>query len=182
VPDGGAVLAALDQIKGQLVRLRRVGTVSATAPPEPSSGFVGQRLGDQFMFAGPELFVLANVDGSTCSVASRGTLWEVARDDTGTRLIISTDAEARDYTITPTGELVDNLAELWRATHVVGARPLEVGGVPTGTFTPGTMLDPGLEVWVVETTADGWALVECANTWRCYVALGGLVPLGGGHG
>jgi hypothetical protein len=62
----------------------------------------------------------------------------------------------------------------WRATHLVGAQPLPVGGVPAGTFAPGTVLDPHLEVQLIETTAEGWALVECANSWRCYVAAWGL--------
>jgi hypothetical protein len=65
----------------------------------------------------------------------------------------------------------------WRATHLVGAQPLPVGGVPAGTFAPGTVLDPHLEVQLIETTAEGWALVECANSWRCYVAAWGLDPL-----
>jgi hypothetical protein len=65
----------------------------------------------------------------------------------------------------------------WRPTHVVGADALPVGGVPAGTFEPGTALDPGLEVRLIETRADGWALVECSNTWRCYVAAWGLVEI-----
>jgi hypothetical protein len=65
----------------------------------------------------------------------------------------------------------------WRATHLVGAQPLPVGGVPAGTFAPGTVLDPRLEVQLIETTAEGWALVECANSWRCYVAAWGLDPI-----
>jgi hypothetical protein len=65
----------------------------------------------------------------------------------------------------------------WRATHLVGAQPLPVGGVPAGSFTPGTVLDPHLEVQLIETTAEGWALVECANSWRCYVAGWGLDPV-----
>jgi hypothetical protein len=65
----------------------------------------------------------------------------------------------------------------WRATHLVGTQPLPVGGVPAGTFAPGTVLDPHLEVQLIETTAEGWALVECANSWRCYVAAWGLDPL-----
>jgi hypothetical protein len=64
------------------------------------------------------------------------------------------------------------------ATHRVGDRPLQVGGVPTGSYDPGTRLDAGLEVQLIEKTSDGWALIECENGWRCYVDANGLVPIG----
>ena len=66
---------------------------------------------------------------------------------------------------------------MWQATHRVGAHALPVGGVPEGTFTPGTMLDSGLAVQLIGTSESGWALVVCSNGWRCYVARWGLEPL-----
>jgi len=71
---------------------------------------------------------------------------------------------------------------VWQPTHRVGHEALPVGGVPTGTFQPGAALDPRLPVRVLDTTAQGWALVECSNTWQCYVAARGLVPIGGDDG
>ena len=68
-------------------------------------------------------------------------------------------------------------APVWQATHRVGAHALPVGGVPEGTFTPGTMLDSGLAVQLIGTSESGWALVACSNGWRCYVARWGLEPL-----
>lgn len=68
-------------------------------------------------------------------------------------------------------------ALLWQATHRVGAHALPVGGVPEGTFMPGTMLDSGLAVQLIGTSESGWALVACSNGWRCYVARWGLEPV-----
>lgn len=67
----------------------------------------------------------------------------------------------------------------WHATHRVGAHPLQVGGVPEGTLTPGTVLDPRLPVRLLDTTTDGWAFVECSNGWRCYIAAWGIEPVEG---
>ena len=72
---------------------------------------------------------------------------------------------------------IANPATAWSPTHTVGLVPLEVGAVPSGRLTPGTTLAAGLDVRLVETTPEGWALVECSNEWRCYVPAWGLAPI-----
>jgi hypothetical protein len=66
------------------------------------------------------------------------------------------------------------VARPWAPTHAVGDHPLAVAGVPSGVLQPGTTLPARLPVEHVETTPEGWALVECENGWRCYVDPGGL--------
>ena len=103
-----------------------------------------------------------------------------AVDSTPTALVAAAAAVVARRVVLPSDPTSEPAA--WQATHVVGSAPLAVGGVPSGTFTPGTRLDAGLDVRLIETTDDGWALVECSNTWRCYVAASGLTPLGGSDG
>jgi hypothetical protein len=71
----------------------------------------------------------------------------------------------------------------WRPTHRVGARPLPVGAAAVGTLEPGTALDAGVPLRLLDASASGWVFVECANGWRCYVAASGILPIdGAGNG
>lgn len=67
----------------------------------------------------------------------------------------------------------------WRPTHRVGPHALPVGAVAVGTFEPGTSLDAGLPVRLLDANANGWAFVECSNGWQCYVAAWGILPIDG---
>ena len=90
-----------------------------------------------------------------------------------------TEADARADAAVPNPPAT---AAPWEATHRVGAHALTVGGVPEGTLTPGAVLDPRLPVRLLGTSTEGWALVECSNEWRCYVAAWGIEPTEGVRG
>ena len=89
------------------------------------------------------------------------------------------DAQENEDEGPPAEERPDD--EPWAPTHTVGDEPLAVGGVVTGTLSPGTTLAARLPVRCLETTAEGWALVECENGWRCYVDPRGLRPASPGR-
>jgi hypothetical protein len=138
--------------------------------------------------------MVRSTDGSSTTIANEGTTWTLDADHRG-MLVSCADDDAYDsWIVTADGAVVrsrDAIAPrveaaqpdpVWQPTHRVGREALPVGGVPSGTFQPGAALAPRLPVQVLDTTADGWALVECSNTWRCYVAAHGLVPIGGDDG
>jgi hypothetical protein len=54
-------------------------------------------------------------------------------------------------------------------THHVPAEGAWAWTAPDPSAAPTTKLDPGLEVRVIEFRADGWAHVECTNSWRAWV-------------
>jgi hypothetical protein len=172
----------------------------AAAPhtPVPRDGdaidWIASEVDDTIMVIGAGLFMVSATDGSSTTIVSEGATWDIGPDERGTLVSCADDGADDNWIVTAQGAVVraeDAIAPrvepakpepVWQPTHRVGHEPLPVGGVPTGTFQPGAALDPRLPVQVLETTADGWALVECSNTWQCYVAAGGLVPIGGDDG
>jgi hypothetical protein len=153
--------------------------------------WIASEVDDAIMVIGTGLFMVSATDGSSTTIVSEGATWTVGPDERGT-LVSCADADTFDnWIVTVDGAVAraeDAIARrveqtkaepVWQPTHRVGREALPIGGVPTGTYAPGAVLDPRLPVRVLETTADGWALVECSNTWQCYVAARGLVLIGG---
>src|SRR5690242_3131337 len=155
-PDVDSIVPRVSEMARLLERVLAAGELereamesSATAP-----AWVGQRLGEQVVFVGPDLFLRAENDGSMCTLVSNEINWELTKAGPDLRVVVVCDKAHHDWTITESGVLIDNLAPTWRPTHVVADRPLPVGGVPFGTLTPGTVLDPRLEVKVIEAKDD----------------------------
>ena len=156
--------------------------------------WIAGEVDDTIMVIGAGLFMVRATDGSNTTIVSDGATWTVGPDERGTLVSCADDDTYDSWIVMADGTVVraeDAIAPrvepaepepVWQPTHRVGHEALPVGGVPTGTFEPGAALDPRLPVQVLETTANGWALVECSNTWRCYVAARGLVPIGGDGG
>jgi len=153
--------------------------------------WIASEVDDTIMVIGAGLFMARATDGSNTTIVSDGATWTVGPDERGTLVSCADDDDTYDSWIVTAGGAVvraeDAIAPraepadqqpVWQPTHRVGHEALPVGGVPTGTFQPGAALDPTLPVRVLDTTAHGWALVECSNTWQCYVAARGLVPIG----
>lgn len=59
-------------------------------------------------------------------------------------------------------------ARRW-ATHYVPAQGAWAWTAPDPTAAPTNSLDPWLEVRVIEFRLDGWAHIECANSWTAWV-------------
>lgn len=172
----------------------------AAAPHTPVPGeadaidWIASEVDDTIMVMGAGLFMVSATDGSNTTIVSDGATWTVGPDERGTLVSCADDDKYDSWIMTADGTVVraeDAIAPrvepakpepVWQPTHRVGHEALPVGGVPTGTFQPGAALDPRLPVRVLDTTAHGWALVECSNTWQCYVAARGLVPIGGDDG
>ena len=104
------------------------------------------------------------------------TDWTLGLD---ARLVADVQRVPPESAVEPSAPTPTPAIATWDATHLVGPESLAVGGVPSGTFAPGTKLDVGLDVRLIEINADGWALVECSNTWQCYVAAAGLITKAG---
>ena len=139
------------------------------------------------MVVGPGLFLLSAFDDSSVSIVSDGASWTVRRDDSGMQISHADDAGLRSWTLPPETTLEkakeskpEASDDSWNPTHRVGRHPLPVGS-SGGTVEPGTTLDPGLPVRVLDATSTGWVFVECANGWRCYVPAWGLESIGSVH-
>jgi hypothetical protein len=70
------------------------------------------------------------------------------------------------------------MAEPFVATHRVPADGLQAWDQPDATSTM-VVLDAGLPVRTLEQRDDGWAHVECENTWMAWVDGRRLEPLAG---
>lgn len=60
------------------------------------------------------------------------------------------------------------IAPRW-ATHTVPAEGAWAWTKPDPNVAPTTTLDPWLQVKVLEFRADGWAHIECTNSWTAWV-------------
>jgi len=69
---------------------------------------------------------------------------------------------------TPWGAPTTPVEQGWWPTHRVPPTGLPAWTVPDAQLPPATVLDPWLDVQVLE-WAHGWAHVRCANTWECWV-------------
>src|SRR5205807_1898989 len=58
---------------------------------------------------------------------------------------------------------------VWHATHVVSSPGVRTWAEPNPALAPGTTLDAGLQVQVVEQRTNGWAHVVCSNGWSAWV-------------
>jgi hypothetical protein len=65
---------------------------------------------------------------------------------------------------------------VWQPTHRVPATPLDAYAVHDVTQSPVAVLDPHLDVSVLEWWGD-WAHVSCSNGWTCWVDGRFLMPL-----
>ena len=63
------------------------------------------------------------------------------------------------------------------ATHSVPPQGARAWTAPDPKVAPTTTLDPGLEVRVIEFRVDGWANIECTNSWTAWVDGRVLQPL-----
>ena len=63
------------------------------------------------------------------------------------------------------------------ATHYVPPEGTSAWTAPDPNVAPTTALDPWLEVRVIEFRVDGWAHIECTNSWTAWVDGRVLRPL-----
>ena len=63
------------------------------------------------------------------------------------------------------------------ATHYVPPEGTRAWTAPDPEVAPTTALDPWLEVRVIELRVDGWAHIECTNSWTAWVDGRVLRPL-----
>jgi len=166
-------------------RLTEAGT--SNTPPPADALWLATKTPDGVMVVGPGLFLLSASDESSVSIVSDGASWTVRRDHSGLQITHADDAGLRSWTVPPEGTRDETdesktgaADDAWHPTHRVGRHSLPVGS-SGGAVEPGTTLDPGLPVRVLDATSSGWVFVECANGWRCYVPAWGLEPIGCVH-
>jgi len=63
------------------------------------------------------------------------------------------------------------------ATHYVPAEGASTWTTPDPSALPSNMLDPWIEVKVLEFREDGWARIECSNAWTAWVDGRVLLPI-----
>jgi hypothetical protein len=200
-PDIVRIVAVCDDVAARLAAAPHRAAPASTDAIE----WIASEVGDAIMVVGAGLFVVRAVDASSTTIVSDGTSWTIDPREEGAHVSRADDEHYERWIIAangavvpapaPGGALVEDATtdaetvavadappSAWAPTHRVGREALPVGGVPTGTFQPGTALDPGLPVQVLATMANGWALVVCSNTWQCYVAAHGLLPIGASDG
>jgi hypothetical protein len=202
-PDIVRIVAVCDEVAARLAAAPH----RAAPAPTDAIEWIASDVDDAIMVVGAGLFVVCAADASSTTIVSDGTSWTIDSREDGAHVARADDERYDRWIVTADGAVVpaaapdDALVEgalvehatadavadappsaAWAPTHRVGREALPVGGVPTGSFQPGTTLDPGLPVQVLATTANGWALVVCSNTWQCYVAAHGLLPIGASDG
>ena len=196
VPPTEAALPRVQVFCNDVVaRLAKAATLDA--PPSDGATWLATRTPETAMVVGPGLFLLVSAEDSTVSLVSEGASWTFGPDPSGSQVSFADDATLRTWTLLREGGVIDvNDTEAleqraeksapkvpWRPTHRVGTHPLPVGAVAVGTLEPGTALDAGLPLRLLDASASGWAFVECADGWQCYVAASGILPIdGAGNG